>query len=191
MPRLFPVSFLLAASLSGLAACLSGCVVEHTVTPGPGPVQTVCEPPAFTNSHDAYPLYRVAPGVATSFDATDGRPTYALTAGGGGSFRLVWSDPQNAPTCFAGLITTDARFSQAAVGYSGHESIVFNQSNQIAFASIPGSNLDGVDFVVDTEPVFIDAFVDSGTSTTIYYTDSGTGVETDTNNANVAAFTSP
>lgn len=183
MPRLFSVTFALV-----LAAPLSGCVVSHPVTVVH---PATCNPPAFTNSHDAYPLYNVLPNSSTTFDPTDGRPTYALTAAPGGSFRLVWSDPQNAPTCFQGLITTDASFSQAAVGYSGNEAITFNQSNQIAFASIPGSGLDGVDFVVDTEPVYIDAFVDSGTSTTIYYTDSVTGVETDTNNQNVAAFTSP
>ncbi|MEO6952673.1 MAG: hypothetical protein ABI321_12755 [Polyangia bacterium] len=180
MLRLFPTL--------ALAATLTGCVVRGN---GGHVQQASCDPPAFTNSHDAYPIYHVEPDVSTSFDGSDNRPTYALTASSGSVFRLVWSDPVGAATCFQGLITIDGNFSQGAAGYSGHENIVFNQSNQIAFSSIPGSNLDGVDFVADTQPVYIDAFVDSGTSTTIYYTDSISGFETDTGNQNVAAFTSP
>ena len=181
MLRLLPTSLVLATTLTGCVVQSNGGPIHHQVT---------CDPPAFTNSHSAYPLYHVEPNVSTSFDATDNRPTYALTAASGSSFRLVWSDPVGAATCFQGLITIDGTFSQAAIAMGGAD-VVFNNSNQIAFASIPGSNIDGVDFIADTQPVYVDGFVDSGTSTTIYYTDSDTGVETDTNNQNVAAFTSP
>ncbi len=112
---------------------------------------------------------------------------YLITTNTGGSYRIVWTDTQNSAAEFSGSITNDGGFSQV-VAY-GAASAQLTQSNQIDFDSVPGANLDGVDFLANSEPIYLYGEIDGRYSTaTIYFADSsGTLVMT----SSPGGFTTP
>ncbi len=169
--------------LAFFAAAAPGCIV---VQPGPGPVVT-CSPPTFGNSTASYPQVNVYPGLSTSIPAGD--IGYLVTANGQGGYRLAWTDTLNSPACFSGIITVQGTVSQVS-GLSGQETLQQSGANQLRFASAPGANVDGIDFVASTDPAYFDLFLDGSLSVNIYYTDTATQQVT-TAPANPVAFTSP
>lgn len=177
----------LFASLVVAASAASGCiVVKDNTNP---PVGTTCTPPTFDNYQGNYNGFGVSPGSATAIPA--GESAFAVTASGNHTFRLTWTDTNNFDTCFTGLVTGLSPFLQSDVQrFSGHESLAFNRDNQIAFASVPGNAVDGIDFFVSQDPVYIDVFADNSTAVNIYFTDSLTGLVS-TTGVNPAAFSSP
>ncbi len=191
MRRSFPLSSLTGSLFAGallLGGLLSGCVVVHDHPRPVTPVAT-CAVPTFDNFQGNYPAFGIAPGAST--EISPGDSAFAMTANGNGTFRLTWSDTNGLSTCFTGLITGLTPFSTSQVsGFSGYETFQFNRANQIAFASIPGANVDGIDFFAAQDPVYIDAFADNSAAVNIYFTSSATGLVS-TTGANPAAFSSP
>ncbi len=182
----------LVASLS-----LGGCVVvDPNGGPDPGPGVTappradLAGEPTLSLGPTAYPGYRVLAGGSASIPGGD--IGYLVTANGQGGYRVVWTDTLNSPARFSGTITVDGSFDQRQTrGFSGAESISFLAANQLAFDSIPGSNVDGVDLVSTTDPIYLDGQIDgSHVGVNIYFT--GASTATLVNSAyDPVAFTSP
>ncbi len=179
----------LVALIVVAASAASGCVVVRDNTNNNPPIVTTCTPPTFDNFQGNYNGFGVSPGSATQIPP--GESAFAVTASGNGTFRLTWTDTNNFSTCFTGLVTSLTPFRQSDVQrFSGQESLAFNRDNQIAFASVPGDAVDGIDFFVEQDPVYIDVFADNSTAVNIYFTDSLTGLVS-TTGVNPAAFSSP
>ena len=169
------------------ASLLSGCVVVHDHTyERPAPV--TCAVPTFDNFQGQYPAFAVEAGG--SFDYPSATAGYAITSNGDGTYHLVWTDPTNDATCFTGLVTGVSAFSQSQVtAVSGYETITLKQDNQIAFASVPGAALDGVDFFASADPVYLDVFADGVAITDIYFRNAATGA-VEVTGENPVAFSS-
>jgi hypothetical protein len=117
---------------------------------------------------------------------------YLVTANGQGGYRVTWTDTLGSAARFSGTITVDGTIdANQTRGFSGAESITFVGANQIAFESVPGANLDGVDLVSSTDPIYLDAQIDgSHAGVDIYFT----GASTDRlllSGYDPVAFTSP
>lgn len=120
------------------------------------------------------PVYALASG-AFSPQVTPGVDIgYYITGGGGGSFRLVWTgDALNSRQSrhLYGSLWTPGRFTSVIVGCNGSfcpleaDSFVspVRQApggSRIDFDALATSGLSGLDFVVDTEPAYLQLFVD-------------------------------
>ncbi len=185
----------------GLVA--SGCIVAGDPAPynGPGPAPAPAPAPAPQPAPqlDApRPLgaaamlgYRVLPNASAELPAGD--LGFVVTANGQGGYRVTWSDTYGSAANFQGVITTDGYFDVNQVrGYSGAESIyVSSDARSISFSSTPGANVDGVDLVSSTDPIYVDLTVDGARSGFgIYFTGGESGGQL--NSAyNPVAFTSP
>jgi hypothetical protein len=178
-------------TLSGLtviAALASGCVVVRD--PGPGPGNLI--EPLVSLGPTNYPGYRVLAGAATSIPG--GEIGYLVTANGQGGYRVTWTDTINSPAQFSGTITVDGTIDKNAAqthGFSGQETLVFSGDNQITFTSIPGNDVDGVDLVSSTDPIYLDAKINgSHVGVNIFFTGATTRAVNESAQ-NPVAFTSP
>ena len=80
----------------------------------------------------------------------------------------------------------------AAAGYSGAEDITLSaDGGTITFSSVPGANLDGVDLVSSTDPIYVDLRVDGARSGFGIYFTGGESVAQLCSDYNPVAFTSP
>jgi hypothetical protein len=173
-----------------------GCVV-YDPGPGPGPSGPTAPPradlagePTASLGPTAYPGYRVLANGSASIPGGD--IGFLVTANGQGGYRVAWTDTLNSPAHFTGTITVDGEFdTRQTNGLSGAESLTYAAPNQLAFDSVPGSNLDGVDLVSSTDPIYLDAMIDdSHVGVNIYFTGAQTGLLV--NSAyDPVAFTSP
>jgi hypothetical protein len=95
-----------------------------------------------------------------------------VTANGQGGYRVTWTDTLGSAARFSGTITVDGTIDGSQTrGFSGAESITFVAPNQVAFESVPGANLDGIDLVSSTDPIYLDAQIDGSRSgVNIYFT---------------------
>jgi hypothetical protein len=188
MRRLFHPLFALAFSSLFPIGCI---VVDHTPD-GPPPV--VSPPRADVAGEPAvsFPTgtgYHVLAGGSAELPSGD--IGYLVTANGQGGYRVVWSDTLNSPAHFSGTVSTDGTFDPAQThGFSGAESLTYTGANQIAFSSVPGQNLDGIDLVSSTDPIYLDARIDGSEVVNIYFT--GATTRALVNSVyNPVAFTSP
>ena len=178
----------LFAIVGGIGLLSAGCVVYHD-NPNPNPNPVVCNVPGPVTYTSSFAAFHILANASTVIAAGDAG--FAITASGAHSYRLTYSDTANLATCFSGRITAIDNFGSSQVtGFSGHETIQLISPNQIGFASVPGSAVDGVDFVTDQDPVYVDVYADNSPSVNIYYTDGDTGF-VQTTGANPAAFYSP
>jgi hypothetical protein len=169
---------LLLATLSS-----GGCiVVDHSpggggpVNPGPTPPRAdQAGEPTLSLGPQAYPGYRVLAGASSSIPSGD--LGFLVTANGQGGYRLVWTDTLGSPSQFHGTVTTDGTFDMRQTqGFSGHEQLTYSGVNQIAFSSVPGSAIDGIDLVSSTDPIYVDAMIDGTHSgVALYFTGASTG----------------
>ena len=171
----------------GMAA--GGCVV-HETDGGPhggGPVLDAPEPLGVAQMLG----YHVARNASAVLPAGD--LGYVVTADGVGGYRLVWSDTLDSAATFSGSITTDGVFDASQLhGFSGAEDITLSaDGGTITFSSVPGANLDGVDLVSSTDPIYADLQVEgSHGGFGIYFTGAESGAQL--NSAyDPVAFTSP
>lgn len=177
-------------------ASLGGCVVyDPGYDPGPSgpaapPRADLAGEPTASLGPTAYPGYRVLANGSASIPGGD--IGYLVTANGQGGYRVAWTDTLNSPARFSGTITVDGTFdTRQTNGLSGAESLTYTAANQLAFDSVPGSNLDGIDLVSSTDPIYLDALIDgSHVGVNIYFTGAHTAQLV--NSAyDPVAFTSP
>jgi hypothetical protein len=137
------------------------------------------------------PGYHVLAGASSELPAGD--IGFVVTANGQGGYRLTWSDTAGSAAHFSGSITCDTTFDPSQLrGYSGYENVGLSSDNTtITFDSVPGANLDGVDLVSNSDPIYLDLLVDgSHNGFNIYFT----GAESSlllTSSYDPVAFTSP
>jgi hypothetical protein len=183
--RMRTLTWLFSLLLGG--GLLSACVVQHDhIVNGVPPTCDLPSPVAYSSG---FTQLDVKGGASASIPGST--PAYAITTNGVGTYSLNWTDPSNLGTCFTGRITSNVDFNQAqVVGVTGRENILLVAPNQIGFASAPGATVDGVNFFLPKDPVYIDVFADDSPSVTIYYTDAGTNQLT-ADTINPVAFQSP
>ena len=194
MRNLTKIGLVLAVALNA-----AGCFVA--ADPGPAPYHGGGNPPppAPTPALDAArPLgqaqllgYRVAAGASAELPAGD--LGFVVTANGNGGYRVTWSDTYGSAATFTGAITTDGTFDASQVrGYSGYENIQISaDAGTVTFSSTPGAQVDGVDVVSSTDPIYLDLQVDGArTGFGIYFTGAESGAQL-TSDYNPVAFTSP
>jgi hypothetical protein len=168
------------------AVLTSGCVVHHD-SPHPVPPAT-CNVPGPVTYTSTFDLLHIQGDAVTAIASGD--RAYAITSDGRGTYRLSWTDTAGYATCFSGRITAIDNFTPTQVtGLTRHETIQLIAPNQIGFASVPGTAVDGVDFFATRDPVYIDVFADNFANVNIYYTDGTTGIITNT--IGPIAFASP
>ncbi len=161
---------------------LSGCVVEHSHGPGPGPVVI---PQAGGSG-----TYHVLAGGSAEIPGGD--LGYVVTANGQGGYRVAYTDTLGSSSEFSGHVTTDGVFDPSQLtSLSGNPSFTLTAPNRIDFASIPGAALDGFDLVSSTDPIYLDARVNGfETGFDILFAEAPDGAVV-TSSFNPAAFTSP
>jgi hypothetical protein len=186
-------SLLILVSALSLGGCI---VVDPTPDPGPGPGTTappradLAGEPTLSLGPSAYPGYRVLANSSASIPGGD--LGYLVTANGQGGYRVVWTDTLNSSARFSGTITVDGTFdSRQTQGFSGAENLTYLASNQISFDSVPGANVDGIDLVSSSDPIYLDGQIDgSHVGVNIYFT--GAHTASLVNSAyDPVAFTSP
>jgi len=171
----------------------TGCIV--TTEPGPAPQPQPQPGPALDAPR---PLglagmlgYRVQANASAGLPAGD--LGFVVTANGQGGYRVTYSDTYGSAAHFQGVITTDGQFDPSQVrGFTGYENVTLSTDlGTITFSSTPGSNLDGVDLVSSTDPIYLDLYVDgSHSGFGIYFTGAETGAQLSAA-YNPVAFTSP
>jgi len=171
------------------ALSLGGClVVDPSYQPGPAvaPSGPTAPPradqagePTLSLGPSAYPGYRILSNGTASLPGGD--LGYLVTANGQGGYRIVWTDTLGSAARFSGTVTVDGAFdTRQTHGYSGAENLTYLAANQIAFDSIPGANLDGIDLVSTTDPIYLDGQIDgSHVGVNIYFTGAQTGALVD------------
>ena len=136
------------------------------------------------------PIYRIqsAAGIPNDILGADGG--YFITANTGGSFRLVWTgDVNQAPQYhhFTGSVWTEGHFTSLTPGCTlgfcplekdDYISVphVTTGGQRIDWDTFAADGFDGLDFVVDTVPIFIEPYVDDAAQPTLVYfpaTDNG------------------
>jgi hypothetical protein len=139
-----------------LTMLCGGCVVHETNPPPPvGP-----------------PVYHIDPGASTVV-FPGSQAGYGITANLGGSYRAVWTGESPVRyNNFRGTIFTPGTFTFIDPGCGGvcpvESSDLFQTGpvagggEQIIFDTVATTGLDGVDFVVDAEPVEFDLKIDGG-----------------------------
>jgi hypothetical protein len=186
--------FSLLFACAAMITTATGCIVEPApVDQGPPPVHYTPPPRDVAVSLGAAQAlgYHLSAGADSELPAGD--IGFVVTANGQGGYRLNWSDTLGSSAQFAGTITCDTNFDANQVkGYSGYETIgISPDTRTITFDSVPGSQLDGIDLVSGSDPIYADLTVNgvhSGFS--IYFT----GAESHlllTSDYDPVAFTSP
>jgi hypothetical protein len=119
-------------------------------------------------------IYRIQTGAGTIISPGQ-QAGYGITANVGGSYRLVWTgDAQSSGAYreFRGAVSTPGGFLQVTPGCAQGscqleaDDVVANPvairggGQAISFDAFTTVGIDGFDFVVDTEPVYFDLFID-------------------------------
>ncbi len=128
--------------------------------------------------------YVVAAGQGVQLPANTAG--YAITSGGGGSYRIVWDANGSASQEFWGSIFTTGTFTSAgpcAATVCGLESNDFvsqayavTGGQRIDFDGFASANADGIDFVTSTEPVYFDLLIDgSRSASNVFFISNATG----------------
>ncbi len=181
-----------------LALSATGCIVagdpgyhDQGAPPPPPPTPTPALDAARPLGAQGMLGYRVAANASAELPAGD--LGFVITANGQGGYRVTWSDTYGSSATFTGSITTDGYFDASQVhGYSGAENIALSaDASTITFGSTPGSDVDGVDLVSSTDPIYLDLRVDGAQSGFgIYFTGAESGALL-TSDYDPVAFTSP
>lgn len=145
--------------LGALAIGLGGCGDPFYQTGGPVPTTA--------------PVSRIEPGAGTVVQPGVAAG-YGITASPGGSYRIVWTGDAAASASyreFTGSIYTTGHFSTVTPGCANNacalESgdsvslpVLTSGGMRIDFDTTATTGIDGLDFVVDTEPVFFNLYID-------------------------------
>jgi hypothetical protein len=138
----------------------TGCVVVTPKVGGPPPTTA--------------PIYSIAPGAGTTVEPGT-QAGFGITANTGSSFRVVWTGDAAASGTyreFTGSIYTAGHFVNSTPGCADHacpleanDSVgapegVSGGGEQIVFDTFATDGLDGLDFVVDTEPAYFTLLID-------------------------------
>jgi hypothetical protein len=134
--------------------------------------------------------YHVLAGAQTSIPGGD--IGFLVTANGQGGYALYWTDTAGSPAVFTGNVTTDRGFDpNSTTKVSGSEDVTFTAIDRIDFSGVPGSALEGIQFVSQTDPVYFDLTVDgSHQGFGIFFTGARSGLVQDSL-FDPVAFTSP
>jgi hypothetical protein len=161
-----------------LVLCIAGCHVSPDN-----------EPSAILGAR-AMSGYHVLANGDTSIPSGD--IGYLVTANGQGGYALYWTDTAGSPAFFQGSVTTDRGFDpNSTVTVDGSENVTFTAADRIDFSGTPGSRVQGVQFVSQTDPVYFDLTVDqSRQGFGIYFTGAHSRLVQDSF-YNPVAFTSP
>lgn len=118
--------------------------------------------------------YHVAAGAASEVPASD--EGFVVTANGQGGYRVAWVSFAGNQRVFSAHITCDTTFDPTSVaGFSGREQITLAaDATAIDAQSVVDGNPDGVDFVSQTDPIYVDLRIDGGPAH-VYFTGADTG----------------
>lgn len=118
--------------------------------------------------------YHVAAGAASEVPASD--EGFVVTANGQGGYRVAWVSFAGNQRVFSAHITCDTTFDPTSVaGFSGREQIaIAADASAIDAQSVVDGNPDGVDFVSQTDPIYVDLRIDGGPAH-VYFTGADTG----------------
>jgi hypothetical protein len=166
-----------------IAALLAaGCVVHTNGGPQNEPVVTL--------GAQSAPGYHIAQGASTAIPGGD--IGYAVTANGGGGYRVVFTDTVGSPASFTGTITCDGTFDvNQTQAFGPNTAAQVTAANRIDFSGVPGANVDGIDTVSSTDPIYLTAQIDGSTvGVAIYFTGATTGT-VQLSALDPVAFTSP
>jgi hypothetical protein len=145
--------------------CLSGVCTGGIC----GAVAPQCQLPTQAAFNGNYPLFRVFPNASTAIPGGD--YGIAVTTNGSRSYTVAWSDTNNSATCFGAIVRSAGSFSGAVQKRTGQETVTATAS-EVRFASVPGSDVDGITFTITQEPLYIDAYINGSLSGgRIFYTD--------------------
>lgn len=182
-----------------VGAAASGCIVttDPAPAPGPGPAPAPAPTPApALDAPQAMGFQRML-GYHVMANASSTLPSgdlgFVITANGNGGYRITWSDTLGSAAHFSGVATTDGSFDPSQVRYySGYETIgISSDARTVTFESTPGQNVDGVDLVSTTDPIYLDVAVDRAhAGFSIYFTGAQTG-SLISSSYDPVAFTSP
>jgi hypothetical protein len=89
---------------------------------------------------------------------------YVVTANGAGGYRVAWTDTAGSLASFHGTITTDGEFDSSQLYALGGAYVTQAAANRVEFDSVPGANIDGVDLVSSTDPIYVDARLEGSRS---------------------------
>ncbi len=142
--------------------------------------------PARVPSSAGAEVYAIDPGVGLVVSPGQ-QAGYGITANVGGSYRVVWTGDSQASGSyrrFTGTIWTTGGFSSVTPGCGGNcplESGDFVSApealqggTQITFDTVATDGLDGVDFIADVEPVYMDLLIDgSRLESLVFFSSSG------------------
>jgi hypothetical protein len=173
--------------LLSLAFCLSvsGCFAIQTPQDQPPSPLLPTQSPTPSGT----PTYRIALGAAT-FIAPGQQAGYSATANTGRSYRLVWTgDATNSGTYheFSGSITVAGHFVSSTPGCTDGSCPLERDDwisapyaldgggERIDFDTYATTGVDGIDFVVDSDPVMFDVQIDGyDNAPLIFFTEAGT-----------------
>lgn len=79
---------------------------------------------------------------------------FGVTTTGGGRFRLLWSGAQ--ADLLEGTLTTDGQFDPTGTSPLGGKELVANQAGQIQFRLNPTAEVNGLDLVTSSGPIYLD-----------------------------------
>jgi hypothetical protein len=157
-----------------LAGALAGCGNTNNTNNStsyhgsPTPWAGGGQPPAATT------LYGILPGASTIVSPGT-QAGYGISANDGASYRLVWTGDAattNALHEFWGSIWTAGHFTSTTPGcaggicalesgdYVGSPVADGSGGQRVDFDTFAADGLDGLDFVVDNEPVYFDFYID-------------------------------
>ena len=122
----------------------------------------------------------------------DGEIGFQLTADGTGGYRLTFTSSAGSAAIFAASLTTDDAFDpNSTAKYSGRETVSFATASHIDLSGTPGASTLGLDFVAESEPIYLDLSVDGKREGFgIYFTGATTGL-VQASAYDPVAFTSP
>lgn len=118
--------------------------------------------------------YRVESNASAELPAGD--LGFVITANGQGGYRVAWVSFAGNQRVFSAHITCDTTFDPTSVaGFSGREQITLAaDATAIDAQSVVDGNPDGVDFVSQTDPIYVDLRIDGGPAH-VYFTGADTG----------------
>jgi hypothetical protein len=96
------------------------------------------------------PGYRIDVTPTLSLDAEG----FGVTATNVGHFRIVWVGATS--DVLEGTLTTDGDFDPPSTSPLGGKELIANQAGMIQFKLSPTADLNGLDFVTSSGPVYLD-----------------------------------
>jgi hypothetical protein len=169
-----------------VALGLGGCIIEAGGGPPP-------PPPVITVVPTTAQVVRIEPGAGTIVQPGV-QAGYGITANVGSSYRILWTGDASASLSyreFTGSIYTAGNFTSVTPGCANNFCALeagdyvspptpTTGGTRIDFDTIATTGLDGLDFIVDSEPVYFDLNIDGVPYPNLVLFTSGTTNQTTT-----------